>query len=89
MDGSQLDISIPNDLKVIEERTSDYQVEIAQIAQGIKETVPVICTRGVICSDEPFMSGIIYSTQVLVSMNLTVQQLTEIQVKNPEYATNY
>lgn len=36
------------------------------------------------CAPEPYVSGMIYSMEVLGSMNMTVQELTEIQVKDPE-----
>lgn len=36
------------------------------------------------CAQESYVSGIIYSMEVLGSMNITVQELTEIQVKDPE-----
>ncbi len=36
------------------------------------------------CYLEPYVSGTIYSMEVLGSMNMTVQQLSEIQVKDPE-----
>lgn len=36
------------------------------------------------CSVEPYVSGTLYSMEVLGSMNITIQELTEIQVKDPQ-----
>lgn len=43
----------------------------------------VTLDRGTICTVENFQSGIVYSTQVLGSMNITVEYLNEVQVKDP------
>ena len=36
-----------------------------------------------VCTEEPFVGGIIYSTEILGSMNITVEELNAIQVKDP------
>ena len=43
---------------------------------------PTIC-RYRVCTTEPFVSGFIYSTEVLGSMHITVEELDAIQVKDP------
>ena len=83
MDGSLFDQGTPDDLKSIDERTTDYKVEIFQVAPGVLKTISVVCTKGVVCSYEDFVGGIVLSTQVLGSMNITAQELNQIQVKDP------
>jgi hypothetical protein len=56
-------------------------IKIIQLSQNIEQS-PTVC-RGQICENEPFLFGIKYSTQVLGSMNITVEELNEIQVKDP------
>lgn len=84
MNNNVIDTSAPDDLKVISERTFDYKVKINQMNPIATEIVPVVCTRGVICNTEPYVSGVILSMQVLGSMNITVKELNEAQVNDPE-----
>lgn len=83
MNNNVIDSSIPDDLKVISERTFDYKVKIAQVDSTNTEIVTVVCTKGVICNTEPYISGKILSMQVLGSMNITVKELNEAQVNDP------
>ncbi|HSD13365.1 MAG TPA: hypothetical protein VLB74_01815 [Flavobacterium sp.] len=83
MDDSVIDTSVPDNLKVISERTFDYKVKIMQVDQVNTEIVSVVCTRGVICNVEPYVSGIILSMKTLGSMNITVKELNEAQVNDP------
>jgi hypothetical protein len=46
------------------------------------------CGRSLICTTEPFIRGIVFSTEILGSMNITVQELNELQVKDPELFNN-
>jgi hypothetical protein len=56
-------------------------IKILQLSNDIMQ-VPTVC-RGFFCVDERFLYGTKYSTQVLGSMNITEEQLSEIQVKDP------
>lgn len=40
------------------------------------------------CNFESYVSGTIYSMEVLGSMNITVKQLNELEVKDPELYNN-
>lgn len=72
----------PNDLKEID-RTYDYNVRLLEWDTEGLVLMPIVCTKGLICSIEEYVSGRLISTQVLGSMNLTVTELNEIQVKDP------
>ncbi len=88
MDDTPITSSTPDQLQVILGRTSDYKVKIYQVDPNITEIVSVICTRGVVCTDEVYVGGVLISTAILGSMNITVQQLTEIQLNDPELYNN-
>jgi hypothetical protein len=77
------DSSTPDQLKNIDQ-TANYKVRLPEIDPEQKIGIEINCTRGVFCNNEIYTSGIIYSTQVLGSMNITVAELNEIQVSNPE-----
>ncbi|OYU82683.1 MAG: hypothetical protein CFE24_14545 [Flavobacterium sp. BFFFF2] len=66
--------------------TFDYPITIAQLGDAPTNTgiVPVVCTKGLYCATESFVSGKIYSTQILGSMNIKEEELDAIQVKDPE-----
>jgi hypothetical protein len=55
---------------------------IQQLSPSYIGQAETVC-RGVVCVDEPFVSGIKYSSEVLGAMNVTVEYLNEIQVKDP------
>ncbi len=77
-------------IPIVSHHTSDYPITIAQLAPGqtnlITNTVDCLlsCTRGVICVDEAYIGGIIISAEELLNMNVTIEQLNAIQVKDPE-----
>ncbi len=79
---AEFDHSTPNDLKEID-RTYDYNVKVLDLDSGNITRVYISCTKGLVCWFEEFVEGLVISTKVLGSMNLTVQQLNEIQVKDP------
>ena len=62
---------------------------ISQINQTESVLVPLSCSRGLECVIENYVGGIIFSTEILGSMNLTVNHLSEIQVKDPNYMSKY
>ena len=84
-----IDASI-DEVPVVSHHTYNYPVTIAQLAPGQTNLVTntghaiLDCTRGVLCQDEAFISGLIISSETLLSMNITVEQLSAIQVKDPE-----
>jgi hypothetical protein len=82
-DEIQFDSSNPDQQKNID-MTYDYNVKVIDISQETTQRQTIVCTRGVICQNEPFVSGRVFSTQVLGSMNISVQELNEMQVKDPE-----
>jgi hypothetical protein len=66
---------------LVESPAFNCPIKILQLSTDVMEA-PTVC-RVVFCIDEPFRFGIKYSTQVLGSMNITQEQLSEIQVKDP------
>ena len=60
-------------------------VEIPSISNHITEGIGVISSiTSLSCGFEPYVSGTVYSTAVLGSMNITVKELNEIEAKDPE-----
>jgi len=72
----------PNDLKEID-RDFDFNIKVLDIDANEKILFPIDCNRMLICVIEEYISGRLLSTQVLGSMNLTIQELNQIQVKDP------
>lgn len=74
--------------------TANYPVTIQQLATGQTNLLTntgeakLNCTRGVICTDETFFHGTIFSTQNLLDMNVTIEELNALQVKDPELYNN-
>jgi hypothetical protein len=74
--------------------TADYPVTIIQLAPGQTNLTSntgyakLNCTRGVICQVEAYKQGVKYSTEVLGSMNITLEELNEIQIKDPNLYNN-
>lgn len=81
------DYANPYDLKEID-RTYDYNVKVLDLDLGNMTRIYITCTKGLVCWLEDFVEGVVISTKVLGSMNLTVQQLNEIQVKDPNLYDN-
>lgn len=75
--------STPNDLVEIVSPVRNLYNKIASIYADFEVKIPVPCYRGTICVDEPYIGGQIISTQVLGSMNLTVKELSDIEVNDP------
>lgn len=60
-------------------------VEIPSISNNIIEGIGVISSiTSLSCGFESYVSGTVYSTAVLGSMNITVKELNEIEAKDPE-----
>lgn len=82
-----------NDLPLISFPPFNCPVTILQLAPGQTNLVTnsgqayTIC-RGTICQDEEYVAGMIYSTQILGSMNITVEELNKIEVNDPELYNN-
>ena len=78
------------EIPVVSHHTYNYPVTIAQLVPGqtnlTTNTGDAIldCTRGVLCNDEIFIGGILISSEALLSMNVTIEELSAIQVKDPE-----
>ncbi len=72
------------DLPEIINTTYTFGVQINQVNPDIVNDVFVDCNRGSFCQTEDFVKGLVVSTNVLGSMNLTLEELNEIQVKDPE-----
>ena len=70
--------------------TYDYPVTIAQLSPTITNLTTntgiahVYCTRGLLCHEEPFTHGRIVSTTDLLNMNVTIEELDAIRVKDPQ-----
>ncbi len=71
------------DLPVVQENTSSFKVRINQIDNS-RRTIVVDCTREVICQTENFIGGTIITTEFLGSSNLTIRDLNELEVKDPQ-----
>lgn len=72
------------DLPEIINTTYTFGVQINQVNPDIVNDVFVDCHRESFCQTEDFVKGLVVSTNVLGSMNLTLEELNEIQVKDPE-----
>ncbi len=60
-------------------------VEIPSISNQIRGGIGVVSSiLGSSCNFESYVSGTVYSMAVLGSMNITVKELNEIEVKDPE-----
>ena len=70
--------------------TFDYPVTIAQLDPTISFApsdtglAHISCTKGLNCTIEPFIGGILISSPDLLSTNPTIEQLDEIRAKDPE-----
>jgi len=71
------------ELPVVDYNTYQFNVRINEVNPELAHSIEVICTRGLICETEAFIGGTIITTEVLGSMNLTIRELNEIQVKDP------
>ena len=74
-----------DEIPLIKYNTYEFGVKINQINSSCEITIPVICTRGHMCSIEPYVSGKVISTTDLGSTNFTIIELTEEQLKDPYY----
>ncbi len=83
IDGPEIAGSSPDDLMEMD-RTGSYFTTVTEYQPDLKQMVVVDCTRGVVCEEEPYIGGIVFSTQVLGSMNITVKELNEIEAKDPD-----
>ncbi len=77
-----------NDLPEIVNTTYTFNVQINQVNPTITNEVFVDCNRQPFCQIEDFVNGLVISTKDLGSMNITIQELNEIQVKDPELFQN-
>jgi hypothetical protein len=60
-------------------------VQIPSISNQVRGGIGVISSiTGLSCGFEPYVSGTVYSTAVLGSMNISVKELNEIEAKDPE-----
>lgn len=73
-----------NELKEITSGIRNYYTNAQQVNLNHFELIQVPCYRGTICETEDYVGGVVISTQVLGSMNLTVKELSEIEVKDPD-----
>ncbi len=78
------------EVPIVSHHTYNYRVNIAQLAPG-QTNLPsgtgfaiLDCTRGVLCNDEQFIGGILMSSETVLSMNVTIEELSAIKVKDPE-----
>lgn len=75
----------PNELKEIDGFNSDYnKVLLAEYSPTIRISQVPICNRLETCANEPYVRGLVFSTEILGSMNITVRELNELQVKDPQ-----
>ncbi len=78
------------EIPIVSHHTYNYRVNIAQLAPSQTNLSSgtgfaiLDCTRGVLCNDEPFIGGVLLSSETLLSMNVTIEELSSIQVKDPE-----
>lgn len=82
-----------SDLPIVNNPPFNCPLTILQLAPGQTNLLTndgyaeTVC-RGLVCVDEPFIRGTLLSTEILGSMNITIQQLSEIEVKDPELFNN-
>jgi hypothetical protein len=83
-----------NELPFISRPAFNCPITIMQLAPG-QTNLPsnsgyaeTVC-RGQVCIDEELVQGTIISTAILGSMNITVEQLNEMQIKDPELYNNF
>jgi len=85
---SDLSAATINDLPEIINTTYTFGVQINQVNPETLNEVFVDCNREPFCQTEDFIKGSIISTKVLGSMNLTLEELNQIQVKDPDLYEN-
>jgi hypothetical protein len=79
-----------SEVPIVSQHTSSYPVTIAQLAPGQTNLTTntgdcfLSCTRGQICNDENYIKGMLISTQNLLSLNVNIEELNEIRVKDPD-----
>jgi hypothetical protein len=59
-------------------------VEIPSLSNQILNVGIISSITGLSCGFEPYISGTVYSMEVLGSMNISVKELNEIEAKDPE-----
>ena len=78
-----------DDIPFISAPPFNCPIGIAQLAPGLTNLTTnfgqaeTVC-RGQVCSDEAFIKGVLISTEELIDMDYTIEQLNAIQVKDPE-----
>jgi hypothetical protein len=77
-----------NDLPEIINTTYTFGVQINQVDPTITNDFFVDCNRQPFCQTEDFVKGLVVSTKVIGSMNLTLEELNELQVKDPDLYEN-
>ncbi|MFN3967493.1 hypothetical protein [Flavobacterium sp.] len=72
-----------NNIPVDINHSLDYPIIINQIDPTQIGTVTVVCTRGVICTEEEFVSGTDLITDFIGSYNFTIEQWDKLKVNDP------
>lgn len=72
-----------NHIPVDINHTFDYPIIINQIDPIHPGTVRVVCTRGVVCAEEEFVSGTDLITDFIGSYNFTIEQWDTLKVNDP------
>lgn len=77
-------------IPVVKYRTTDFKVHVAQVNNDPSAlyNIEVICTKNKLCAQEEYTGGHLYSMQVLGSMNITVEELNQVQVSDPNLYEN-
>ena len=64
--------------------TFDYPIIINQVDPDYTGTVHVVCTRGVVCNNEQFVSGTDIITDFIGSYNFTIEQWDSLKISDPK-----
>ncbi|OYU83712.1 MAG: hypothetical protein CFE24_09885 [Flavobacterium sp. BFFFF2] len=69
--------------------TATYGVKIPEYDPELILPVPIICTRGTVCTTESFKSGLVYNLQFIGDTPISAKELNEIQLKDPALFESY
>ena len=75
-------------LKEIISGIRNYYTQLPEVSQTESHKISVPCYRGTLCQTEEYVSGVVFSMQVLGSMNITEKDLDQLEVKDPDLYNN-
>jgi len=65
--------------------TSSYPIVINEIDPNFTGTVPLVCTRGLVCADEEIIGATDLITDFLGSYNFALEQWDKLKASDPNF----